>query len=92
MSKKKVDVKGARCVEQGHGLIEKRAFAGIGSPLPAFAQVKQQFRGASGISHLVLLLVRTKVLNASSLLLLSLVVKLFQSRQNFDNRRYLFVS
>src|SRR5713101_8107879 len=79
MGQKKVDVKGTRGSEQGDRLSEKCSSAGIGSALLAFAQIKQQFGGASGLSHLVVLLIGTKVLGATSLLLLSRVVKLFRS-------------
>jgi len=46
--------------------------------LPAFAQIKHQFGGASGLSHPVVLLIRTNILDASSVLLLPLDVKLFR--------------
>jgi hypothetical protein len=80
MRQEKVDVEGARPIEQLFSGMQGRSFLPIGSPLPAFAQVKEQFHRAGRLSHLVVLLMRTKVLNASSVLLLSFIVKLFRRR------------
>ncbi len=79
MRQEKVDVEGASPIEHLFSGMQGRSFLTIGSPLPAFAQVKEQFRRAGRLSHLVVLLMRTKVLNAASVLLLSLVVKLFRT-------------
>ncbi len=76
----KVDVEGPRSVEHPDCGIEGGSFAGIGSSLPAVTQIKEEFRGAGRLSHLAVLLTRTKVLDAPSVLLLSLVVKLFRLR------------
>src|SRR5258708_15749999 len=54
-------------------------FACIRSSLVSLAQVKREFRGARGLSHAGVLLQRTNVLNAFSVLLFCLVVKLFRS-------------
>jgi hypothetical protein len=64
--------------EHEGGGIKGGSFGRIGSSLVSLAQVKQQFGGARGLAHLELLLMRTKVLDASSLPLLRLVVKLFR--------------
>jgi hypothetical protein len=52
MRQEKVNVESARLIEHLCGGIQGRAFLGIGSPLPAFAQVKEQFRRAGRLSHL----------------------------------------
>jgi hypothetical protein len=77
MRQKKVNVKGARPIQYLNRRAESGLFVRIGSSLVSPAQVKQQFGGASGLAHPVMLLMRTKVLNASSLLRLCLGVKLF---------------
>src|SRR6266487_1755555 len=77
MRQEKVDVEGARLSEHLFGGMQGSSLLAIGSSLPTFAQVKEQFRRARRLSHRVVLLMRTIVLNASSVLLLWLVVKLF---------------
>jgi hypothetical protein len=79
MRQEKVEVERARLIEHLFSGIQGRSFLGIGAPSPAFALVKEQFRRAGRLSHLVALLMRTKVLNVSSVRLLSLVVKLSRS-------------
>jgi hypothetical protein len=62
MRQEKVDVESTRLIEHLFSGIQSRSFLAIGSPLPACAQVKEQLRRARCLSHLVALLVRTKVL------------------------------
>jgi hypothetical protein len=78
MSQEKVDVKGARYIQNLDRRGESGPFVRIRSSLVSLAQVQEQFRGASGLAHPVMLLMRTKVLGVSSVLLLCLVVKLFR--------------
>jgi hypothetical protein len=79
MRQKEVDVEGARGSQHLCRRIQGGSFLAIGSSLVSPAQVKEQFRGASGLAHAVVLLLRTNVRGASSVLRLYLVVKLFQS-------------
>src|SRR5258708_15373909 len=79
MRQKKVEVEGACLIEHEGSGIQSGAFVRIGSSLVAPAQGKQQFGGARGLAHAVVLLLRTNVLNPSSVLRLDLVVKLVQS-------------
>src|SRR5258708_40054610 len=51
MRQQKVDVESPRFVEHPDGGIEGGSFAGIGSSLPAVAQVKKQLGGAGRLSH-----------------------------------------
>src|SRR5260370_29148155 len=77
MRQEKGEVEGTRRIQNLDRLFQIRSFAGIGSPLTAKGEVKEQLGGASGLSHRVVLPIRTEVLGPPSLLLLSLVVKLF---------------
>src|SRR5215831_500410 len=79
MGQEEVDVEGARPIQDLDRRGEGGLFVGIGSSLVSLAQVKEQFRGTRGLAHPVMLLIRTKVLAASSVLLVCLVVKLFHS-------------
>src|SRR5258708_32798295 len=51
MRQQKVDVESPRFVEHPDGGIEGGSFAGIGSSLPAVAQVKKQLGGGGRLSH-----------------------------------------
>src|SRR5260370_7473196 len=77
MGQKEVDVEGPRLGKHLDGDIEERAFFAIGSSLVALVQGKRELGSACRLSHAAVLLTRTKVLDASSVLLLCLLVKLF---------------
>src|SRR5260221_7739846 len=79
MRQEKGEVEGTRRIQNLGRLFQIRSFAGIGSPLSARGEVKEQLRGTRGLSHRVVLPIRTEVLGPSSVLRFSLVVKLFHS-------------
>src|SRR5258708_22739855 len=56
MRQKKVNVEGACLIEQAASGIQGGSFVCIGSSLVSLAQVKQQFGGARGLAHRVVLL------------------------------------
>jgi hypothetical protein len=56
MRQEKVNLEGARLIEHPFSGIQGCSFLGIGSSLPACAQVKEQFRRARGLAHRVVLL------------------------------------
>src|SRR5215469_4035392 len=77
MRQEEVHIESARPVEHLDRGLQRGALARIGSPDVPGIQIKRKFGGAGGLSHLVVLLGRTNVLAAFSLLLFWLVVKLF---------------
>ena len=79
MGQKEVDVEGARLGKHLDGGIEEGAFFAIGSSLVALVQGKRELGSACRLSHAAVLLMRTKVLDASSVLPLCLLVKLVHS-------------
>ncbi len=79
MGQKEVDVEGPRLGKHLDGGIEESAFFAIGSSLVALVQGKRELGGACRVSHAAVLLMRTNVLDASSILPLRLLVKLFRS-------------
>jgi hypothetical protein len=78
MGQKEVDVEGARLGKHLDGGIEQSVFFAIGSSLVALVQGKRELGGACCSSHWAALLMRTKVPDASSVLPLCLLVKLFR--------------
>src|SRR5260221_14461981 len=75
MREKKVDVEGACSSQHRCRGIQGRTFLGIRSSLGVFAQIKKQFSGSAGLSHLALPLLRTKVLHAFSIRSMAVCVK-----------------
>ena len=59
--------------------MQVRSFSCIGSSLVSLPQIKWEFGRTRGLAHRVVLLLRTNVLGASSVLPSHLVVKLFPS-------------
>jgi hypothetical protein len=79
MRQKEVNVESAHGSQHRCRRIQGGSFLVIGSSLVSPAQVKGQFRSARGLAHPVVLLLRTNVLGASSVLRVDLVVKLVRS-------------
>src|SRR5260370_14821989 len=85
MRQKKVNVEGACLIEHEGSGIKGGSYVNICSSLVSLAPVKEQVRGASGLAHPVLLLMRTKCLGASSFLTLRLVVHVFLYAQSITH-------
>jgi len=62
MGQEKGRIEGTGRIQKPGRFLELGALARIGSSLVSLAQVKQQFGGARGLAHRVVLLMRTKVL------------------------------
>ena len=83
-----MDIEGARPIQYLDRRSESGLFVCIGSSLVSLAQIKQEFGGTCRLSHATALPMRTKVPDASSVLPLCLLVKLFRLASTHNLPRY----
>src|SRR5258706_12397863 len=79
MGEKEVQIKGASLVEYVGSRFQIRSFPAIGTPLFSFPQVERELSRPCCLSHLLFPLLRTEVLQASSVQVLATFVNVFRS-------------